>query len=64
LEILVVDDGSVDATPQIVEQYAAEDRRIRLIWQANAGVAAARNRGIVEAAAISWPNRCRRFVAA
>jgi glycosyltransferase involved in cell wall biosynthesis len=49
LEILVVDDGSNDGTPQIVRQHCAEDPRIRLIWQPNAGVAAARNRGIGEA---------------
>jgi glycosyltransferase involved in cell wall biosynthesis len=49
LEILVVDDGSNDATPQIVQRHGAEDRRIRLVQQPNAGVAAARNRGIAEA---------------
>jgi glycosyltransferase involved in cell wall biosynthesis/peptidoglycan/xylan/chitin deacetylase (PgdA/CDA1 family) len=49
LEILVVDDGSKDATPAIVAKHAAIDARVRLITQANAGVAAARNRGIAEA---------------
>lgn len=46
LEILVVDDGSCDRTVEIVQAYAAKDDRIRLIQQTNAGVAAARNRGI------------------
>lgn len=46
LEILVVDDGSQDQTPEIVRQYAECDRRITLLQQENAGVAAARNLAI------------------
>ena len=46
LEIIVVDDGSRDATPGIVRRHAAEDARVQLLTQANAGVAAARNLGI------------------
>lgn len=46
LEIVVVDDGSNDDTPEIVKAHAAADKRIRLLRQANAGVAAARNAGI------------------
>jgi glycosyltransferase involved in cell wall biosynthesis len=51
LEILVVDDGSRDGTPAIALAHAAADSRVRLIRQENAGVAAARNRGIEEAQA-------------
>lgn len=49
LEILVVDDGSCDRTPEIVKAYAQKDPRIKLLQQPNAGVAAARNFGIQSA---------------
>lgn len=52
VEIIVIDDGSSDRTPAIVAGLAAQDARIRLVSQANAGVAAARNRGIAEAKGI------------
>lgn len=46
LEIVVVDDGSVDRTAQVVEAIAAVDPRVRLLRQENAGKAAALNRAI------------------
>jgi glycosyltransferase involved in cell wall biosynthesis len=49
IEIIVVDDGSMDQTAAIVARHAREDRRVRLIQQVNGGVARARNHGIREA---------------
>lgn len=45
LEIIVVDDGSTDATRAVAERHAAADARVQLLHQPNAGVAAARNAG-------------------
>jgi len=44
--LIAIDDGSTDATPTIVNDYAGRDARIKLIRQSNGGVAAARNRGL------------------
>jgi glycosyltransferase involved in cell wall biosynthesis len=44
--MIVVDDGSSDATAKVVAGFS--DRRIRLVRQPNAGVSAARNRGLSE----------------
>jgi len=46
LDIIVVDDGSTDNTAAIVSAIAGADHRVRLLRQANTGVAAARNAGI------------------
>jgi len=47
-ELVVVDDGSTDDTPDIVENVAREDPRVRLLTVAHGGVAKARNAGVQE----------------
>ena len=50
LELIVVDDGSTDDT--LARLTAIRDLRLRVISQENGGVAAARNRGMAEAAGV------------
>lgn len=50
VEYILVNDGSTDNSRDVILTYAEKDRRIRLIDQENRGCAAARNRGIGEAA--------------
>lgn len=45
-ELIVVDDGSADETPSVLESFGD---RLRVIRQENRGPAAARNRGLAEA---------------
>lgn len=46
LEVILIDDGSTDRSGAICDEYAALDPRIRVIHQANAGAAAAKNTGL------------------
>ena len=46
-EIIVVDDGSADDTPKILDAAASIYKNIRVIHQKNSGVSVARNNGIV-----------------
>lgn len=68
LEIIVIDDGSVDGTPLVLQRLAAEDQRIRLvahrenkrlIFTLNEGLALARGRYIarMDADDIAIPDR-------
>ncbi len=46
LEIIVIDDGSTDQTPTIIDHYAAVDSRIIAVHQSNIGLIETREKGI------------------
>lgn len=48
-ELVIVDDGSTDATPLVLADFARRDPRIRVIRQPNGGAASARERAAGEA---------------
>ncbi len=56
LQIILVDDGSPDNCGAICDEYAAKDRRIKVVHQENGGVSAARNAGLklAEGDYIGW----------
>lgn len=49
LELLLVDDGSTDASGEICDEFAAQDARVTVLHQENAGVSAARNHALDQA---------------
>ena len=51
-EIIIIDDGSIDNTREVIESLQKENQQLVYIWQANKGVAAARNRGLL---AVRYP---------
>lgn len=46
IECICVDDGSTDASLKVLQEYAARDKRFRILTQPNQGPSAARNNGI------------------
>ena len=46
LEILLIDDGSTDSSANICDNWAANDKRIKVIHQKNQGISMARNTGL------------------
>ena len=71
-ELIIVDDGCTDSTYEVLEKYAAKDKRIVLLRQNNQGLAAARNAGVDKAQGkyiafmddddVSLPNRLKKQV--
>lgn len=49
MEIILVDDGSPDACPQLCDVWAEKDSRIHVVHKENGGLSDARNAGIAEA---------------
>ena len=49
IEILLIDDGSIDRSGQLCDEYARMDSRIRVIHKENEGLGLTRNRGMQEA---------------
>jgi len=67
LELIVVDDGSTDASSAILEEFSGKDNRVRVVRQENQGLTKALRRACAEARGalisrqdaddLSWPGR-------
>ena len=49
-ELIIINDGSTDGSPEIIEEYARADSRVRAFGQAGQGLVSALNRGLAKAA--------------
>ena len=49
IEIICIDDGSVDSSLEILKSYKERDERVRIVTENNAGPSTARNKGILRA---------------
>ena len=49
LEIIIIDDGATDASPQICDNWGNADERVNVYHYENGGLSAARNRGLKKA---------------
>lgn len=45
-ELILIDDGSTDNSPKICDDYAQNDKRVRVFHKSNGGVSSARNIGV------------------
>lgn len=46
LEIIIIDDGSIDNSPKICDEYEKKDKRVKVYHKKNGGVSSARNYGL------------------
>lgn len=46
IEVILVDDGSPDKCPEICDEYAQRDKRVKVIHKPNGGLSSARNAGL------------------
>ncbi len=57
-EIIIVDDGSTDNTPKMLDEYSSADDRIRVVHKENGGVSSARNTALdmVRGSYVAFPD--------
>ena len=46
IEVIAVNDGSTDSSPDILQEYADKDSRVKVLHKTNGGLASARNHGL------------------
>ena len=46
IEVILVDDGSTDSSPDICDQFEIKDRRVKVIHKENGGLSSSRNKGL------------------